>query len=115
MTDWTTLLRRTEDPKLEWFEEFLDNLGVPHRRNGHTFHAPRLEVPEDDEMYNAAWGALSKTLAEISDDETQDRTCLIIRESLGEDYLADLLEKYAPDTTLDDIPDDESGWASEAW
>lgn len=45
--EWTALCRRTEDPKLRFIEAWLDNLGIAHRRNGYSFHAPILEVPED--------------------------------------------------------------------
>ncbi|HEY1295416.1 MAG TPA: hypothetical protein VGJ60_20250 [Chloroflexota bacterium] len=41
---WETLCRRTEDPKLRFIEAWLDNLGIQHRRNGYSFHAPILEV-----------------------------------------------------------------------
>jgi hypothetical protein len=105
--EFTTLLRRTEDPKLQWFESFLDNLGVPHQRAGHSFHAPILQVPEDDELYSSAWNALTKTLAQIADDETQDRVCIVLRDSLGERALLGLMENYPHTTTLDDIPDDD--------
>ena len=111
-TEWTTLLRRTNDPKLAWFEAFLDNLGVPHRRAGHSFHAPILQVPEDAEMYSAAWSALSKTLAQIADDETQDRVCIVLRDSIGEHWLEDLLESYPPETTIDDLEDNEMCFAA---
>lgn len=45
--EWETLCKRTEDPKLAFIEAWLDNLGIPHRRNGHSWHAPILEVPAD--------------------------------------------------------------------
>ena len=44
---WVAFCRRTNDPKLRFIEAWLDNLGVEHRRNGKSFHAPILEVPED--------------------------------------------------------------------
>lgn len=44
---WEPLCRRTEDPKLAYIEAWLDNLGIPHRRNGESFHAPILEVPQE--------------------------------------------------------------------
>jgi len=48
MTDWVALCRRTEDPKLMYIENWLDELGIQHRRNGFSFHGPILEVPESD-------------------------------------------------------------------
>lgn len=47
MTAWVKFTRRTEPPKLGWLEEQLDELGIPHRRNGRSFHAPIMEVPEE--------------------------------------------------------------------
>jgi hypothetical protein len=48
-TNWVLFCKRTEDPKLAWIEHQLDLKGIPHRRNGDSFHAPILEVPEDRE------------------------------------------------------------------
>ena len=45
--EWESLCRRTNDPKLAFIEAWLDNLGVPHRRNGKSYHAPILEVPAE--------------------------------------------------------------------
>jgi hypothetical protein len=45
---WVTFTRRTEDPKLGYLERRLDAMGIQHRRNGHSFHAPIMEVPEPD-------------------------------------------------------------------
>lgn len=53
---WVTFTRRTEDPKLGWLERQLDDAGIAHRRNGESFHAPILEVPE--EQLDAAWQIL---------------------------------------------------------
>jgi hypothetical protein len=47
-TGWEPLCRRTDDPKLAYIEEWLDLLGIPHRRNGRSYHAPILEVAEED-------------------------------------------------------------------
>lgn len=47
-TEWTRLCKRTNDPKLSYIEGWLDSLGIRHRRNGHSFHAPILEVPSAD-------------------------------------------------------------------
>jgi hypothetical protein len=45
-TDWVTFCRRTEDPKLAYIERWLNSEGIPNRRNGESWHAPILEVPE---------------------------------------------------------------------
>ena len=42
--EWVTFTKRTEDPKLAYIEKRLDNLNIPHRRNGSSCHAPILEV-----------------------------------------------------------------------
>lgn len=44
---WTVFIRRTNNPKIEWLEEQLDALEIPHRRHGNLFHVPILEVPEN--------------------------------------------------------------------
>jgi len=44
--DWVTLTKRTNDPKLAWIENQLTMVGISHRRNGESFHAPILEVRE---------------------------------------------------------------------
>jgi hypothetical protein len=60
MTQWTTFCRRTNDPKLRYIERRLDDLGILHQRNGESFHAPILEVPED--RLDEAWAILSETV-----------------------------------------------------
>ena len=57
---WVLAFKRTEDPKLAFFESLLTERGIPHRRNGHSFHAPILEVPEEHEA--AAWAMLGEKL-----------------------------------------------------
>lgn len=57
---WVMFTKRTEDPKLAWIERQLDDLGIPHRRNGASFHAPILEVPEGREA--EAWTVLDRRL-----------------------------------------------------
>lgn len=69
---WVTFCRRTDDPKLSAIESMLDARGIAHRRNGHSFHAPILEVP--DEHAGAAWDLLGldvdgRTLDDIPDDD----------------------------------------------
>jgi len=46
---WVLFCKRTEDPKLSWIERELDKLGIPHTRDGHSFHGPCLYVPEEQE------------------------------------------------------------------
>lgn len=51
--NWIEFTRRTDDPKLAYLEVRLTEAGIPHRRNGSSFHAPIMEVPEEreDEAY----------------------------------------------------------------
>lgn len=56
--NWVRFTKRTEDPKLAYIERWLDDLGIQHRRNGYSFHAPILEVPEPD--LDRAWKLLSE-------------------------------------------------------
>lgn len=65
--DWKTLTRRTDDPKLSWLEDRLKAHGIPSRRNGHSFHAPILEVPA--EHTEAAWTILD-AVVEMDDGTT---------------------------------------------
>jgi hypothetical protein len=44
---WKMFTKRTEDPKLAWLESKLGTSGIAHRRNGFSFHAPIMEVPEE--------------------------------------------------------------------
>ena len=72
---WVTLCKRTEDPKLAWIERTLLARGIPSRRNGSSFHAPILEVPEAFE--EAAWAFLGEpfdgeggqTVDDVDDDD----------------------------------------------
>lgn len=45
--EWHLFCKRTNDPKLAFIEYLLDMSGIPNRRNGHSFHAPILEVPKN--------------------------------------------------------------------
>lgn len=47
-TRWVVLARRTSDPKLAWLERKLAARAIISRRNGHSFHAPILEVRARD-------------------------------------------------------------------
>jgi hypothetical protein len=66
MMKWTRLCKRTEDPKLAYVEKALAEAGIPSRRNGYSFHAPILEVPEAD--YEAAWKILDP-IDDVPDDD----------------------------------------------
>ena len=57
ITKWTQFTRRTDDPKLSWLENQLTRAGIAHRRNGESFHAPILEVPEG--QVDDAWKLLT--------------------------------------------------------
>jgi len=63
---WVRFTKRTNDPKLRWLERQLTVAGIRHRRNGYSFHAPILEVPEHQE--DAAW-AILRPVDEVDDDD----------------------------------------------
>ena len=67
---WALFTKRTNDPKLIWVEAKLDTLGIPHRRNGESWHAPRLEVPE--ERLGDAWGILTSKHGDTTIDDLPD-------------------------------------------
>ena len=60
MDNWEKFCRRTNDPKLQYIEGMLDERGIPHRRNGESWHAPILEVPA--QHLDAAWKMLGEKL-----------------------------------------------------
>lgn len=62
---WVRFTRRTNDPKLAWLQAQLAQAGIPSRRNGESWHAPILEVPED--KLDAAWAILDP-VDDIPDD-----------------------------------------------
>ena len=59
-TVWVVAFKRTDDPKLAYVEHVLTERGIPHRCNGHSWHAPILEVPAEHE--EAAWHLLGEDL-----------------------------------------------------
>jgi len=63
---WETFCKRTNDPKLSYVEALLDRAGIPHRRNGESFHAPILEV--DSQRLDDAWEILNP-IDDIPDDD----------------------------------------------
>ena len=64
--NWVLFTKRTDDPKLAWLQRQLKAAGIPNRRNGWSFHAPILEVPEEYE--DAAWAILTP-VDDIDDDD----------------------------------------------
>jgi hypothetical protein len=60
---WARFTRRTDEPKLSWIEMRLDQEGIEHRRNGHSFHAPILEVQAD--RIADAWAIIEAPIGEI--------------------------------------------------
>ena len=71
-TGWQSFCRRTNDPKLAYIESLLTERGIPHRRNGESWHAPILEVPEAH--MDEAWALLGmvidgRQLDDIEDDD----------------------------------------------
>jgi hypothetical protein len=72
--NWVQFTKRTEDPKLAWLERQLTAAGIEHRRHGRSFHAPILQVRED--QLDAAWEILDP-VDDIEDDDprwTEDIT-----------------------------------------
>lgn len=45
---WVTFTKRTDDPKLSHLESLLDKAGIRHRRHGESWHAPILQVRENN-------------------------------------------------------------------
>jgi len=66
-TRWIRLCKWTDDPKLQYLERWFDREGIVHRRNGHSFHAPILEVAVED--YNDAYDLLIGIWDGEEDDE----------------------------------------------
>jgi len=69
---WVLFTKRTEDPKLAWIEGQLQKLGIPSRRNGASFHAPILEVPEEHHQAADAWLQTPVDAHENGDNRTID-------------------------------------------
>jgi hypothetical protein len=63
---WVQFTKRTDDLKLVWLERRLDDQGIPHRRNGESWHAPITEVAAD--RLEDAW----KILTPVDDWEDDD-------------------------------------------
>lgn len=67
---WERFTRRTEDPKLAYLEDLLDERGIPHRRNGESWHAPILEVPAS--RLDEAWKLLNIKIGRRRFDDIPD-------------------------------------------
>jgi hypothetical protein len=65
---WVLFTKRTEDPKLAWLERRLAEAGIPSRRDGYSFHAPILKVPE--QCLDKAW-AILEPVDDIPDADPQ--------------------------------------------
>jgi len=66
--------KRTEDPKLAFLERRLDEMGIAHRRNGSSSHAPILEVDatkleEAEAMLQEPVEGRNSSLDNIEDDD----------------------------------------------
>ena len=71
--EWVMFTKRTEDPKLAYLEHRLTELGIPHRRSGDSWHAPIMEVLQQDEdraseLLSEKYGR-KKTLDDVRDDD----------------------------------------------
>jgi len=52
-TSWELFCKRTDDPKLAWIERELDKLGIPHKREGRSFHADHILYVDADRIVEA--------------------------------------------------------------
>ncbi len=93
-TKWELLTKRTNEPKLNYIEYRLDEIGINYKRDGESFHAPCLYV---DARHSArAWALLNEKWSKTGDIGPNQR---------GR-------------TALDDIPDDDprfNQWDWETW
>jgi hypothetical protein len=62
--------KRTDDPKLAYLEHLLTEAEIPHQRNGSSFHAPILEVPEG--RLDEAWAILNRKIDARRLDDIED-------------------------------------------
>jgi hypothetical protein len=83
-TEWVQFTKRTDEPKLNYLEHRLDEAGIPHRRNGRSWHAPIMEI--QSEFNGKAWKIMSERWRLRGDE--------VGAHPRGR-------------TTLDDIPDDD--------
>ncbi|CAM6053495.1 unnamed protein product [Sphagnum tenellum] len=69
--EWVTFCKRTEDPKLAWIEHQLDLLGLPHKRDGSSFHASHVlkVLASDEEQANTV---LMRRIGRYTVDDVRD-------------------------------------------
>lgn len=70
MIKFVLFTKRTEDPKLSYLEWRLTQAGIPHRRNGESFHAPIMEV--DEARFDDAEDILLEKRGKVCLDEIED-------------------------------------------
>jgi hypothetical protein len=89
---WVIFCKRTEDPKLAYIEWMLEGEGIDTRRNGHSFHAPILEVR--DTQQDRAWELLKRpfdgernnqTLDDMEDDDPVFEDAIQLRDEARDD------------------------------
>ena len=68
---WVLFTKRTEEPKLCWLENKLSKARIQWRRRGRSFHAPILEVHEED--LERAWKILTPRIDDMDDDSPMFR------------------------------------------
>lgn len=84
---WERFTKRTDGLKLVWLERRLDDRGIPHRRNGESWHAPITEVAADRLEEAEA------ILAPVDDDDDDDPKFEL--DIMGEAFPWDLPEEDA--------------------
>lgn len=62
---WIDFTRRTGDPKLTWLQLQLEQMGIPSLREGYSYHAPIMKVP--DSKLDEAWNLLHQPVEEDKD------------------------------------------------
>lgn len=70
--NWVALTRRTNLPKLRWLLHAFKRAGIQCRINGQSFHAPILQVLEEDR--DRAWKVLTPVDELLDDDPIFDNT-----------------------------------------
>lgn len=102
MMEWVTFCKRTEDPKLCYYESRLDEMGIPHRRNGESWHAPILEVPADR---HAEAYALFREVT----DHDNDGNPIYLDDIPDDDPMFDeyAFDSVYPNSTTDDTDDED--------
>lgn len=65
---WVKLTKRTDGMKLQWLRNQLNAAGIDNRMEGESWHAPILEVREND--LDRAWAILGP-VDDVDDDDVQ--------------------------------------------